>query len=128
MTDDACEAGYRGVVREGKEGTREGLKKMFVEFPENRAEILQGLNLAPMSCCTKGLALQGVRTVRCHVCLQLRGRQVRPRGVHPLMADRHLEPDTPSCALAGVICLDRGQCGQAKVVVARYPKGARARR
>jgi hypothetical protein len=25
MTDDACEAGYRGgVVREGKEGTREG--------------------------------------------------------------------------------------------------------
>jgi hypothetical protein len=35
MTDDACEAGYRGaVVREGKEGTREGLKKMFAEFPE----------------------------------------------------------------------------------------------
>jgi len=41
MTDDACEAGYRGaVVREGKEGIREGLKKMFAEFPENRAEIL----------------------------------------------------------------------------------------
>ena len=40
MTDDACEAGYRGaVVREGKEGTREGLKKMFAEFPENRAEV-----------------------------------------------------------------------------------------
>lgn len=46
MTDDACEAGYRGaVVREGREGTREGLKKMFVEFPENRAEILQGFEL-----------------------------------------------------------------------------------
>jgi hypothetical protein len=43
MTDDACEAGYRGaVVREGKEGTRAGLKAMFAEFPENRAEILEG--------------------------------------------------------------------------------------
>lgn len=46
MTDAACEAGYRGaVVREGKEGTLEGLKKMFAEFPENRAEILQGFEL-----------------------------------------------------------------------------------
>lgn len=41
MTEDACEAGYRGaVVRDGKEGTREGLNKMFAEFPENRAEII----------------------------------------------------------------------------------------
>ncbi len=41
MTDDACEAGYRGaVVREGREGTREGLKAMFAEFPQNRAEII----------------------------------------------------------------------------------------
>ena len=40
MTDDACEAGYRGaVVREGREGVREGLMKMFAEFPENRAEM-----------------------------------------------------------------------------------------
>lgn len=46
MTDDACEAGYRGaVVREGKEGTREGLKKMFAEFPENRADILSSYEL-----------------------------------------------------------------------------------
>ena len=46
MTDDACEAGYRGtVVREGKEGTREGLKKMFAEFPENRAEIVTAYEL-----------------------------------------------------------------------------------
>lgn len=43
MTDDACEAGYRGaVVREGKEGVRAGLKAMFAEFPENHAEILSG--------------------------------------------------------------------------------------
>lgn len=43
MTDEACEAGYRGdIVREGKDGTREGLKAMFAEFPENRAEILSG--------------------------------------------------------------------------------------
>ena len=46
MTDDACEAGYRGtVVREGKEGTRAGLKKMFTEFPENRAEIINAYEL-----------------------------------------------------------------------------------
>ncbi|BBC73003.1 conserved hypothetical protein [Altererythrobacter sp. B11] len=46
MTEDACEAGYRGaVVREGREGTREGLKKMFAEFPQNRAEILKGYEL-----------------------------------------------------------------------------------
>ncbi len=40
MTDDACEATYRGaVLREGKEGVRAGLKAMFAEFPENRAVI-----------------------------------------------------------------------------------------
>ncbi len=43
MTDDACEASYRGAVaRAGKEGTRAGLKAMFAEFPENRAEIIAG--------------------------------------------------------------------------------------
>ena len=46
MTQDACEAGYRGaVLREGKEGVREGLKKMFAEFPENHAEIVTGYHL-----------------------------------------------------------------------------------
>jgi hypothetical protein len=41
MTDDASEAVYRGaVVRDGKEGVRSGLKAMFAEFPENRAEIV----------------------------------------------------------------------------------------
>jgi len=41
MTGDACEAGYRGaVVRDGKEGTRQGLNTMFAEFPENRAEVI----------------------------------------------------------------------------------------
>lgn len=40
MTDDACEANYRGaVVREGKEGTRTGLKAAFATWPENHAEI-----------------------------------------------------------------------------------------
>ncbi|WEK46926.1 MAG: nuclear transport factor 2 family protein [Candidatus Andeanibacterium colombiense] len=40
MTDDACEANYRGaVVREGKEGTREGLKAAFARWPQNHAEI-----------------------------------------------------------------------------------------
>lgn len=46
MTDDACEASYRGaVVRDGKEGTREGLKAMFAQFPQNRAEIQTGYEL-----------------------------------------------------------------------------------
>ena len=46
MTDDACEASYRGaVLREGKEGVRAGLKAMFAEFPENRAEIVEGYHL-----------------------------------------------------------------------------------
>lgn len=46
MTDDAAEAGYRGdVVRDGKEGVRCGLKAMFAEYPENRAEILTGYEL-----------------------------------------------------------------------------------
>src|SRR6185369_1861085 len=41
MTDEACEAGYRGaVLREGKEGVRAGLKAMFAQFPQNRADIL----------------------------------------------------------------------------------------
>ena len=40
MTDEACEANYRGaVVREGKEGTRSGLAKAFAVWPENKAEI-----------------------------------------------------------------------------------------
>jgi hypothetical protein len=48
MTEDACEASYRGaVVREGKEGTRAGLKAMFAEFPENRADIIAGYELGP---------------------------------------------------------------------------------
>lgn len=40
MTDDACEANYRGaVVREGKEGTRTGLAAAFATWPENKAEV-----------------------------------------------------------------------------------------
>ena len=46
MTEDACEAGYRGaVIRDGREGTRAGLKAMFAEYPENRAEIVTGYEL-----------------------------------------------------------------------------------
>jgi hypothetical protein len=41
MTDDACEAGYRGaVLREGREGVCAGLKAMFAQFPQNRADIV----------------------------------------------------------------------------------------
>ncbi|WP_353216839.1 nuclear transport factor 2 family protein [Sandarakinorhabdus sp.] len=46
MTDDAVEAGYRGaVLRDGREGVRSGLKAMFAQFPENRAEIITGYEL-----------------------------------------------------------------------------------
>ncbi|VWX52055.1 nuclear transport factor 2 family protein [Novosphingobium sp. 9U] len=46
MTDDACEASYRGaVLRDGREGVRSGLKAMFAEFPQNRAEIVKGYEL-----------------------------------------------------------------------------------
>lgn len=46
MSEDACEASYRGaVVREGREGTRVGLQKMFADFPENRADILNAYEL-----------------------------------------------------------------------------------
>ena len=42
MTDDACEANYRGdVVREGKEGTRVGLAAAFARWPQNHAEIVE---------------------------------------------------------------------------------------
>lgn len=41
MTEDAAEAGYRGaVLRDGREGVRAGLKAMFAQYPENRAEVL----------------------------------------------------------------------------------------
>ena len=40
MTDDACEANYRGaVLREGKQGTRTGLAAAFARWPQNKAEI-----------------------------------------------------------------------------------------
>lgn len=46
MTDDACEASYRGaVLREGREGVRSGLKAMFADYPQNRAEIVKGYEL-----------------------------------------------------------------------------------
>ena len=42
MTDEACEANYRGdVVREGKEGTRSGLAAAFAKWPQNHAEITE---------------------------------------------------------------------------------------
>ena len=42
MTDDGCEANYRGaVVREGKEGTRSGLAAAFAKWPQNKAEIVE---------------------------------------------------------------------------------------
>jgi uncharacterized protein (TIGR02246 family) len=41
MTADACEAVYRGdVLRDGREGVRAGLARMFAEFPQNRADVL----------------------------------------------------------------------------------------
>ncbi len=40
MTEDGCEAVYRGdVLRAGREGVRAGLAAMFAEFPRNRAVV-----------------------------------------------------------------------------------------
>lgn len=40
MTEDACEANYRGaVLRDGREGTRSGLADAFARWPQNKAEI-----------------------------------------------------------------------------------------
>ena len=59
MTDDACEAGYRGaVVRDGREGVRDGLKAMFAQFPENRADILSSYELGDYVVLHVGCALQ----------------------------------------------------------------------
>ena len=41
FTEDGCEGGYRGdVVRQGRDGSREGYRKVFAEFPQNRATVL----------------------------------------------------------------------------------------
>ncbi|CAN5139080.1 hypothetical protein BH10PSE13_BH10PSE13_09750 [soil metagenome] len=46
MTDTAVEATYRGaVLRDGKEGVRSGLKAMFAQYPQNRADILSSYAL-----------------------------------------------------------------------------------
>lgn len=40
MTEEACEANYRGaVLRDGREGTRSGLADAFAKWPQNKAEI-----------------------------------------------------------------------------------------
>jgi uncharacterized protein (TIGR02246 family) len=42
FTEEGCEGGYRGeVVRQGRDGIREGYTKVFAEFPQNRAEVLE---------------------------------------------------------------------------------------
>jgi len=42
MTEDACEANYRGaVLRDGREGTRTGLAAAFAKWPQNQAEIVE---------------------------------------------------------------------------------------
>ena len=41
FTEDGAEASYRGaVLRDGRQGVRDGNAKTFAEFPQNRAEVL----------------------------------------------------------------------------------------
>jgi hypothetical protein len=48
FSEGGSEAMYRGpIVREGREGVRSGMKAVFAEFPENRAEVLQSFELGP---------------------------------------------------------------------------------
>jgi hypothetical protein len=52
MTDDACEAGYRGaVVREGKEGTREGLEADVRRVPGKPRRSDRAKELGNYVCC-----------------------------------------------------------------------------
>ena len=49
---------------------------------------------------------------------------MRPRGVHSLMADRHLAPDTPELrARWGAFAWNADNAEQAKIIVGRYPAG-----
>jgi uncharacterized protein (TIGR02246 family) len=42
FTEDGCEGGYRGeIVRQGRDGIREGYRRVFAEFPQNRATVLE---------------------------------------------------------------------------------------
>ncbi|HWI86819.1 MAG TPA: nuclear transport factor 2 family protein [Sphingomonas sp.] len=42
FTEEGCEGGYRGdVVRQGRAGIRDGYAKVFAEFPQNRATVLE---------------------------------------------------------------------------------------
>lgn len=46
FAESGSEAMYRGdVVRGGREGVRSGMKAVFAEFPENRADVLQKFQL-----------------------------------------------------------------------------------
>ena len=75
MTDDACEASYRGaVLREGKEGVRSGLKAMFAEFPENRAEVLKAYRLGDYVALHEKVWRSGTRLNRLRSCRSIRSR------------------------------------------------------
>ena len=42
FTEDGCESAYRGdVARAGRDGIRAGYAKVFAEFPQNRATVLE---------------------------------------------------------------------------------------
>jgi len=42
FTEDGREGAYRGAVaRQGRDGIREGYRKVFAEFPQNRATVLE---------------------------------------------------------------------------------------
>ena len=42
FTEDGCEGAYRGdVARQGRDGIRAGYAKVFAEFPQNRATVLE---------------------------------------------------------------------------------------
>jgi uncharacterized protein (TIGR02246 family) len=46
FAEGGSEAMYRGdLVRAGREGVRSGMKAVFAEFPENRADVLQKFEL-----------------------------------------------------------------------------------
>jgi hypothetical protein len=108
MTDDACEANYRGaVLREGREGTRvRGWPQLSPAGRRTRPRSSRSRSSA-ITCCSANTsraapATDGLRTgraVRRHRRLFFRGRQVLSRGVHPVIARELSHPRAGACCL-----------------------------
>jgi NADH-quinone oxidoreductase subunit E len=113
-------------LREGREGVRSGLKAMFAQFPQNRADILASYELGETVLLheTVSRAPDGEQFEVMSI-YSFQRRQSEPRGVHPLMADananrRHAgNPRT----LGRNFAWTAENAAKAATIRARYPEG-----